>query len=244
MSDDPQSILERLDVRSIESEIGRLLDADPNVMHALVESARTVIERSLIHVEDPENVEEAAREWAANVGFDSFEEAFTRERIVTCGNPAGLYELWGLEALELAGRGYVVDWGENRDDARVWSSWTPTDDQEAFDQAVLEAWFESWDSIGLPPFLGDCWQGNAPLVFRAVESLVSRSEEARSYFWTRFPGNDEQEVEPDWALFGLPRSEGPDLANTPREQEADALTDPVKRSGLVALFLTLTHGCP
>lgn len=51
----------------------------------------------------------------------------------------------------------------------------------AFERAVIDAWGEAWESIGLPPFLGDCWQGNAPLVYRAVESLVSRSEDARGY---------------------------------------------------------------
>jgi hypothetical protein len=68
--------------------------------------------------------------------------------------------------------------------------------------------------------------------------------EARGYFWTRFPETNEQDADPDWALFGLPRSEVPDLANTPSVLKTDVLTDPVKRSGLVALFLTLTHGCP
>jgi hypothetical protein len=89
--------------------------------------------------------------------------------------------LWGLDALELTGRGYVIDWGENRDDVRVWSTWTPTDERVAFERAVIDAWGEAWESIGLPPFLGDCWRGNAPLVYRAVESLVSRSEDARGY---------------------------------------------------------------
>jgi hypothetical protein len=243
MSDDPQFILDRLDVRSIESEIRRLLDVDPNVMHALVQAAQTVVEGSPIDDEDRAYAEEAAREWATNVGFDSFKEAFIRETIVTCGNPAGLYELWGLEAVELAGRGYVIDWGENRDEASVWSTWTPTD-QEAFERAVLDAWWESWESIGLPPFLGDCWQGNAPLVYRAVESLVSRSEDARGYFWSRFPNLDDQKAEPDWALFGLPRPDAPNMATMRTERGGDALTDPAHRPRLVAIFLTLTRGCP
>jgi hypothetical protein len=244
MSDDPESILERLDVRSIEGEVGRLLDADANVMHALVEAARAVVERSPIPEQDREDVEEAAREWAAEVGFPSFQEAFTRERIVTCGNPDGLYEFWGLEALQLAGRGYIVDWGEDLDEVRLWSSWTPTDDGEAFERAVIDAWEQSWESVGLPPFLGDCWQGNAPLVYRAVESLVSRSADARGHLWTRLPRQDDGLGEPDWGLFGLAPLPAPDLAGIPDEQAADALTDPVQRQGLVALFLTLTHGCP
>jgi hypothetical protein len=244
MSDDPQSILDQLDMRSIEAEIGGLLDMGANVMHALVEAARTVVDRESINEEDRGYVEEAASEWVTNVGFDSFEEAFTRERIVTCGNPSGLYELWGLEALELAGRGYIIDWGENRDDVRVWATWAPTDDQDAFESAVLDAWWASWESIGLPPFLGDCWQGNAHLVYRAVESLVTRSEEARGYFWSRFPELDDPEVEPDWALFRLPHSHTSSAANMASEQRADALTDPAQRPALVALFLTLTRGCP
>jgi hypothetical protein len=242
MNDDPRSILERLDVHSIKSEIGRLLDHDPNVMQALVAAARGVLERASA-VGDREHMDEAAYDWATEVGFDSFEEAFTRERVVTCGNPAGHYELWGLEALELAGRGYVIDWGENRDDARVWSSWSPTDEQRAFELAVLKAWWSSWESIGLPPLLGDCWQGNGPLVYRAVESLVSRSGEAREYLWNRFPDLRDQQDEPDWTLFGLPWSDSPDVANLPTEP-ATALADPTQRQALVALFLTLTHGCP
>jgi hypothetical protein len=244
MSDDPQSILERLDVRSIESEIARLLDVDPNVMRALENVARTVLERSSIDEDDRAYVEEAAAEWTRDAGFDSFKEAYFRERIVTCGNPAGLYELWGLDALELTGRGYVIDWGENPDDVRVWSTWTPTDDKVAFERAVIDAWGGAWESIGLPPFLGDCWQGNAPLVYRAVESLVSRSEDARGYFWSRFPEADDQKAEPDWALFGLPRLGASSVAKKPTEHAADALTDPAQRPALVALFLSLTRGCP
>ncbi len=52
--------------------------------------------------EDRGSVEGVASEWAADDGFDALEELFMRERVVTCGNPGGLYELWGLEALELA----------------------------------------------------------------------------------------------------------------------------------------------
>ena len=164
-----------------------------------------------------------------------------RERIVTCGNPGGLYQLWGLEAVEVAGRGHVIDWGENRNDVRVWSIWTPTDDDEAFEGAVLDAWWKSWQSIGRPPFLGGCWQGNAPLVYRAVESLVSRFEDARGYLWNRFPELNDQEVEPDWGLFAPPRTDAR-ITNTSKEQ--GALTDLAQRPALVALFLTLTRVCP
>jgi hypothetical protein len=129
--------------------------------------------------DDPGLLDELVQEWAVEA-FDAFDAAYGRAGVARCGNPSGLYEHWGLKSYELAGRGYIIDWGENRDEVRAWASWPLAGGDEAFEGAVIEAWAAACSTIGLPPFLGECWDGNPPLIFQSVESLVRSSEEGRN----------------------------------------------------------------
>lgn len=182
---------------------------------------------------DGATVEEVASEWVDVGWLEEFASAFGSERIVTFGNPGGLYEHWGLQRAVVADRGLILDFGDLDSDPgiRVWGVWEPASDEEAFVEAFVAAYAAAWDTIGLPPMAGDCWDGDRLALSRALTSLLSSSDAARRYFV-------------EWLLSGQGAQSELSAAPLTREGTEEMLRSPLGCTSLIGRFLDHTAGCP
>ena len=74
---------------------------------------------------DDTTIEDLATQWVHIEGLEGFEAAFGSERVVTFGNPGGLYELWACGPRLSGAAGSSLDFGDidPDPDVRVWGTW-------------------------------------------------------------------------------------------------------------------------
>jgi hypothetical protein len=191
-----------------------------------------------------DDLDEALDEWAPYDGVSAFERTFGYEPVLTCGNPGGLYELWGLSRSVVDGHGFLIEFGdlESREDLAPWADWNPPGDRERYEEAFVRAYVKGWASIGLPPMLGDCWDGDSALMRRALGALLEENSAARSDFSDRFADAlDDSGPYPDWGV-------GEDDLAWASTLRGEGLIAAVEAEGsrdvLIRIFLASSKGCP
>jgi hypothetical protein len=183
VADPLSSALEELRLEDMKEELLRRLPVGASLIASLSALVADHIRTVPAIDDDDEFVNDVVLEWVHEVALEEFSSTFHAEPIVRFGNPGGLYELWGLERVTISDRGLIVDFGDLDavSDHRVWGAWDLTD-KDAFLRAFERAYSDAWDEIGLPPFLGDCWDGDRTTLASALTSLLLGSKEARAMF--------------------------------------------------------------
>ena len=118
-------VIENLAMKELGQDLLARLTIGGSLIRSLVDLVSERIRSSPEGGEiDEATVEELASEWVQVGGLEEFAPAFGSERIVTFGNPAGLYEHWGLQRAIVAGRGLILDFGDldSDPDIRVWGT--------------------------------------------------------------------------------------------------------------------------
>lgn len=247
--DQTAKFLRKLDVRALEEELASALDSALDTGLAFDAAIRLVGTGHILAATSAEELsageEDAVSDWDCTYPVES---AFDGRVVVTCGNPSGLYENWGLAAVALADAWYVYDWGEAKNRGRLWARSSPANDG-AFAEAAVNAWVSSYRELLLPPFMNGCWDGDAAIALTAVERLIWSSDTvAWKAFVENLPGNqfDEEIAELDWADYGLETPPDPksfadmnkfsDYSRPPADTET--------RAALVLIYLAHRRGCP
>jgi hypothetical protein len=88
--------------------------------------------------------------------------------------------IWGLRSFVLQGTGYIYSfpdqsYGILADECPIWGAWSPADSSRAFDECVVGVYLATLESIGLPPYSGQCAQGPARLMVRAILEIGATS---------------------------------------------------------------------
>lgn len=245
--DEATKFLESLDVRDLESAIAAGLDTG-QAFDAAISLAVTGHILAATSAEDlAAEEEDAVSDWVNNDGTYAVEAALGRD-VLTCGNPSGLYELWGLRAVELSGSWYVYDYGEAEQRFRLWAKSSSHNDS-ALVEAAVNAWSLSFEEIGLPPFMGECWDGDASIALAAVESLIQSSDTAWGYFAQDIPELTDEAIaelpSAVWADYGVQQPDPETIAELVNTSDySSPPTEAQTREVLVLIYLASRRGCP
>ena len=91
---------------------------------------------------------------------------------------------WGLFEFRLGARGYLYfepDWGlgvEEQEALPIYGAWEPVDDLAARRACILGVYARKWDSIGLPPLVGEWATAEPGLLQEAILRLLDANPEA------------------------------------------------------------------
>jgi hypothetical protein len=194
LSDDTDATdaLDSLDISVQEEQLARRLQVGSTVAESLTALAIDFLRSGDQTVAGEDDIIiESARDWTYEVGLAQFASAFPSERVFILGNPAGIYERWGLARAVVADRGVIIDFGDadSQAEIRVWSDWASAD-EGFYRAACVTAYADAWDKIGLPPMAGDCWDGDRDILGMAIASLLEGSSRARELFTDRWASLD------------------------------------------------------
>lgn len=165
---------------------------------------------------------------------------------VECGNPGGLFCIWGLMTLRAGNYGLFFSSGDDLEDYQhqIFAAWTPVACHDAFREAFLDAYEASWNVIGLPPVLGECAEDYTGFVPAALERVIQHNPteawECIAHYFDMNWDKDRVYVLKDPALDAsnpghklLAELTGAQLADRIRNGQID----PAARQALVQAFL-------
>jgi hypothetical protein len=123
-------LLQELDLVTMGSELREALTAGVPLLQALKRVGAFHLANSGAEVPRDDS-DEALDDWVSDAGVEAFERTFGYEPVLKCGNPGGLYELWGLSRSVVDGRGFLIEFGElqSREDLAPWAEWEPPGDR-------------------------------------------------------------------------------------------------------------------
>ena len=124
--------------------------------------------------------------------------------------------VWGVGQFTLGGRGYlyyVTDYeGEDQRTPDILGAWEPVNDASARQACILSCYTRFWDTVGLPPLLGQWVEGDARVLHAGM--LAALSTPNGGQYWSdvleRIRGEEEVDLQATGVIshvaeaFGLP----------------------------------------
>jgi hypothetical protein len=189
------SFLSSLDAETVESILRELFIEDPSLSspqsRVLYPTSELTIEEVIVRALDLDEEDDEAQDALSEELMDEgAPEALARlhgpepEWVVKCFNPSSMVSgVWGLRSLRFGGRGYLFDEPDSDFVAEqghpLHGAWEPVESGPAFDTCFLATYQRTWDSIGLPPWMGETASGPRGLMVEAVDRVI----EAKPLAW-------------------------------------------------------------
>ena len=163
----------------------------------------------------------------------------------------------GLKSFTIGGRGYLyympdLGSGDDRDDLPILSAWEPIEDDEAFRACFVNTYTKTWNSFGLPPFMGQWAKGPCRFMLDAVCAILRKTSSEWSTILERLPeptehGKEQFEdvVEDTAECTAVPRPMVSEILRSRWENRATVmknLTERESRVLVVAFLIQISRG--